>query len=186
MSLHGSIRTPHWVINITLEDNTSCISVVEAKIVTPRVKHMDIPLFFIQTFFTMVSLFQNMRSIMSCQQIFVTNHVRFQWSVVALRVWLSSISTYLVILNTTNSWSYMSLIWLNHIMGSVLYDIVLSVSLWAYPSFSEQGRLVWLINVIDNTRNIINNEFIRSFTNISIYPPWLSSTLLHVTNKKVF
>ena len=26
---------------------TSCISVVEAKIVTPRVKHMDIPVYFL-------------------------------------------------------------------------------------------------------------------------------------------
>ena len=30
-----------------LEDNTSCISVVEAKIVTPRVKHIDITVYFI-------------------------------------------------------------------------------------------------------------------------------------------
>ena len=32
----------HW------EDNTICISVVEAKIVTPRVKHIDIPFCFLQ------------------------------------------------------------------------------------------------------------------------------------------
>ena len=30
------------------EDNTSCIYVIEAKRVTPRVKHIDIPVFFIQ------------------------------------------------------------------------------------------------------------------------------------------
>ena len=30
-----------------LEDNTSCISVVEGKIVTPRVKHIDITVYFI-------------------------------------------------------------------------------------------------------------------------------------------
>ena len=28
------------------EDNTSCISVIEAKRVTPRVKHIDIPVCF--------------------------------------------------------------------------------------------------------------------------------------------
>ena len=30
------------------EENTSCISVVEAKRVTPRVKHIDIPVCFLQ------------------------------------------------------------------------------------------------------------------------------------------
>ena len=30
------------------EGNKSCISVVEAKIVTPRVKHIDIPVYFLQ------------------------------------------------------------------------------------------------------------------------------------------
>ena len=30
------------------EDYTSCISVVEAKIVNPRVKHIDIPICFLQ------------------------------------------------------------------------------------------------------------------------------------------
>ena len=33
---------------VNWEDNTSCISVVEAKIVTPRVKHIDIPVCFLQ------------------------------------------------------------------------------------------------------------------------------------------
>ena len=30
------------------EDNTSCISVVESKKVTPRVKHIEIPVYFLQ------------------------------------------------------------------------------------------------------------------------------------------
>ena len=33
---------------VNLEDNTSCISVAEDKIVTTRVKHIDIPLCFLQ------------------------------------------------------------------------------------------------------------------------------------------
>ena len=37
--------TVHW------EYNTSCISVVEAKIVTPRVKHIDIIVYFLQECF---------------------------------------------------------------------------------------------------------------------------------------
>ena len=41
-ALHTGSPTVHW------EDNTSCISVVEAKIVTPRVKHIDIPVCFLQ------------------------------------------------------------------------------------------------------------------------------------------
>ena len=35
LALHTGAPTVHW------EDNTSCISVVEAKIVTPIVKHID-------------------------------------------------------------------------------------------------------------------------------------------------
>ena len=42
LSLHTRIPTLHW------EYNASCISVVEAKRVTPRVKHIDITVFFIQ------------------------------------------------------------------------------------------------------------------------------------------
>ena len=42
LALHTGAPTIHW------EDNTSCISVLEAKIVTPRVKHMDILVCFLQ------------------------------------------------------------------------------------------------------------------------------------------
>ena len=41
LSLHNGAPTVHW------EDNTSCISVVEAKIVTPIVKDIDIPVCFL-------------------------------------------------------------------------------------------------------------------------------------------
>ena len=41
LALHTGETTVHW------EDNTSCISVVEAKRVTPRVKHIDIPVCFL-------------------------------------------------------------------------------------------------------------------------------------------
>ena len=42
LALHTCAHTVNW------EDNTSCISVVEAKIITPRVKHIDITIFFLQ------------------------------------------------------------------------------------------------------------------------------------------
>ena len=42
LALHTGELTAHW------EDNTSCIYFFEAKIVTPRVKHIDIPVCFIQ------------------------------------------------------------------------------------------------------------------------------------------
>ena len=41
LALHTGAPTVNW------EDNTSCISVVEAKIVTPRVKPIDIPVCFL-------------------------------------------------------------------------------------------------------------------------------------------
>ena len=42
LALHTGAPTVHW------EDNTTFISVVEAKNVTPRVKHIDIPVCFQQ------------------------------------------------------------------------------------------------------------------------------------------
>ena len=42
LSLHTGAPTVHW------EYITSCISVVGSKIVTPRVKQMDIPVCFLQ------------------------------------------------------------------------------------------------------------------------------------------
>ena len=42
LALHTGAPTVHW------DDYKSCISIVEAKIVTPRVKHIDITLYFIQ------------------------------------------------------------------------------------------------------------------------------------------
>ena len=48
--LHTGTPIVHW------EDNTSCIYFVEAKRVTPRVKHIDIPVCFLQEKFD-ISLF---------------------------------------------------------------------------------------------------------------------------------
>ena len=45
LALHTGAPTVDW------EDNTSCISFVESKKVTPRVKHMDIPVYFLQAQF---------------------------------------------------------------------------------------------------------------------------------------
>ena len=42
LALYTGAPTVHW------EDNTSFISVVESKRVTPRVKHIDIPVCFLQ------------------------------------------------------------------------------------------------------------------------------------------
>ena len=41
LALHTVAPTVHW------EENTSCIYVVEAKIVTPRVNHIYTPVFFL-------------------------------------------------------------------------------------------------------------------------------------------
>ena len=75
LALHTVAPTVHW------EDNTSYIYVVEAKIVTPRVKQIDIHVCFLQEKLTIISLFQNMRSLVSCQQICAPNHVQVELSV---------------------------------------------------------------------------------------------------------
>ena len=48
LALHTGAPIVHW------EYITSCIYVIEAKIVTPRVKHIDIPVCFFQYFFDSV------------------------------------------------------------------------------------------------------------------------------------
>ena len=42
LALHIGAPPVNW------EDNTSCISVVESKIVTPKVKKIGIPIYFLQ------------------------------------------------------------------------------------------------------------------------------------------
>ena len=42
LALHTVVPTVHW------EDNTSCISIVEVKIFTPIIKHIDITVCFLQ------------------------------------------------------------------------------------------------------------------------------------------
>ena len=41
LSLHTGAHTVHW------EYNTSCISAVKAQIITPIIKHVDIPVYFL-------------------------------------------------------------------------------------------------------------------------------------------
>ena len=123
---------------------------------------------------------------MLCQKICVTNHIQVQLSVGVLNGWLGYGSTHPVILKTINLWSYTSLIWLNHITRSLWCDIAWSVSQSAHLRYSEWSWIPWSRNVIDNTRNVINNEFLHSFPNISIYTPWLTRTLTCVINNIVF
>ena len=41
LSLHTGATTVHW------DDNTRCVSIFEYKSVTPRVKHIDIHIYFL-------------------------------------------------------------------------------------------------------------------------------------------
>ena len=75
LALHTGVPTVHW------EYNTSCIWDVEDKLVTPRVKHIYIPVCFYNKNSTMVFLFQNMISSVPCRHICAPNHVQFQLSV---------------------------------------------------------------------------------------------------------
>ena len=48
MYINGSPFTPHYCTNSKFVRKTSCISIVEATIVTHKVKHIDIPVYFLQ------------------------------------------------------------------------------------------------------------------------------------------
>ena len=78
LSIHTGAPTVNW------DYNTSFIPVVEAKIVTPRVKHIDITVCFLQEQFAMVYLFQHIKILVSCYQICVPNYVRVQLSAVII------------------------------------------------------------------------------------------------------
>ena len=51
LALHTGATTWHW------KDYTSCISVVEGKIVSPRVKHIVIPIYFLQKKYDFLNYF---------------------------------------------------------------------------------------------------------------------------------
>ena len=130
----------------------------------------------------MVSLFQNMISLVSCQHIYVPNHVWVQLSVGVMNGWMGYIYTHTVIPNTINSWSYMSLVWLNNIKGSALRDLALLVSQSSYLRFYERARITWSIKFTDNTRNVTENEFLYSFQYISQYLPHDWQSRSHVSS----
>ena len=127
-----------------------------------------------------------MRCRVSCQKMCVQNQVWVQLLVVVINGILGSGSNHPVVLNTINSWSYMSLVWLGHISGIVLHGITLLVSRSRYLSFSEWGWLAWSRNSIYNTRNITDNSFLHSFPNISISIPWSAIMLTLFVNKNIF
>ena len=59
LALHTGAPTVHW------KDSSSCISVVEAKTFTSIVKHIDIPVCFLQEQFYKWSFLQNMTILVS-------------------------------------------------------------------------------------------------------------------------
>ena len=72
LSLHIDAPTVYW------EDNTSFISVVEDKIVSPIFKHVYIPVCFLQEKFNNGLFIPNIISPVSCRQICAPNHVQVQ------------------------------------------------------------------------------------------------------------
>ena len=81
LSLHTGAPTLHW------GHNTSCISVIEYKIVAPRFKHIYIPVFFKKNL-TIVFLFPNIISLVSCQNICAPNHVQFKMLFGVINGWM--------------------------------------------------------------------------------------------------
>ena len=75
LSLHTGAPKVHWGFN------TSCISVVESKIITPRVKKIIFLSVSYKNNFAMVLLFTNMRRLVSFRQICAPNHILDQLSV---------------------------------------------------------------------------------------------------------
>ena len=78
LALHTGVPKVHW------EDNTHCIYVIEDKIVSTRVKHIDITVCFIQEKFYDGIFPPNMRSLVSHHKICAPTYVQVQLSYVVL------------------------------------------------------------------------------------------------------
>ena len=120
----------------------------------------------------MISLLQNMRSLIICWQIFVPNHVWFQLSEVLLNVRVTSTSTHPVITNIINSWSYTTLLWLNNIMAGIF---VIS-HYWVHDHHIQFYEYYWLACSWD----VIDNKFLYPFHYITIFTPYKIIMLLGV------
>ena len=75
LALHTGAPTVHW------EDKTIYISVFEVERITPRIKHIDIPVCFLQSIFDNGIFIQNIISIVSCWHICAPNHIQVQLAV---------------------------------------------------------------------------------------------------------
>ena len=62
------------------EYNKSFIFALEAKIFTPIVEHIDIPVYFLQEIFDNIIFIPKMKSIVSCCQICAPSHAQVQLS----------------------------------------------------------------------------------------------------------
>ena len=100
LALHTGTPTVHR------EDNTSCISIVEAKNLLLELNTLKFLYFFYKKMLTMVYLFQKMRSIVSCRQICAPNRVQVQLSVGVLNGWRDSDYIPKLIQKKINSWDY--------------------------------------------------------------------------------
>ena len=114
--------TPH------LEDNTSCIYFIEHKIVTERVKHIDIPVCFIHEQYGNVLFIPKYEKSLimiydictkPCSGPIISNSTKW---ITGLQVYPSSDSEHYQRMTLED------LKWDNHIMGSVLCDFALSVT----------------------------------------------------------
>ena len=102
----------------------------------------------------MVSLYQNMKSLVLFWKTCVPNHVQIQLSVGVINIWLASIYTHQVIPNSTNSWSYINLFWINNSMGSEWCDMIILVLSSSYLQFTEYDQLKC-------SQNVIHHSFLR-------------------------
>ena len=117
---------------------------VEAKAVRSIVKPIYIPVRFLKEKFTMVSLLQNMKSLISCQCICVPNHSQVQLFLEVINWWMDSNSNHGVIKHLRD----LIILW------GVYYVIFCSIFEISVPTFSGWDCLAWSRNVIDNENKV--------------------------------
>ena len=125
----------------------------------------------------MVYLFQNMRSIMSCQKICAPNHVQLQLSVGVLNGLLDSDYIQPVIQNTINSLDFMNLFWTKPITKRTKMSLMqqkchqwyyVNFFIYEYLSFNWKihGHNRWNKDVIDGYFLDFSNKYISNISNI--------------------
>ena len=175
--IHGRPKTPHWCTKSTLGIQHKLHFFLKIKYLLLELNTLILLSTLYKNNLTMVSLFQNIWSLVSCQKMCVPKHVQVELSVGVLNVWLYSYSFQPVIHNTIKPWGYMNFLWTKRItkrskMSSMQkkchQGYYVNLLIPGYLSFSLKihTRNWWNKHAINGFSWLISNQYISNISNI--------------------